>query len=182
MREIFKEIPGYERYSVSNFGNVINNLSKQKISQRKATNGYMRVNVRTGKIAYEKPKTLSVHRLVAELFIPNPEAKPYVNHIDGDKTNNHFFNLEWCTEKENSVHAYRTIKGYADVCDINLRKAQNATRKRIDVYKNGEHIGRFVGEGKTAAMLGINQKTIYNTLRGMKNRKGYSFVVTEEVV
>lgn len=69
-----------------------------------------------------------------------------------------------------------------DVCDINLRKAQNATRKRIDVYKNGEYIGRFVGEGKTAVMLGINQKTIYNTLHGMKNRKGYSFVVVEEVI
>lgn len=62
--------------------------------------GYLSVVVRR--------KTHMLHRLVAQAFIPNPEGKPFVNHIDGNKLNNHVDNLEWCTTAENNQHARET--------------------------------------------------------------------------
>ena len=65
-------------------------------------NGYLRVKI--------KNKTYSVHRLIAEAFIPNPECKPQVNHIDSDRGNNRVENLEWVTASENVLHRYRIKK------------------------------------------------------------------------
>lgn len=170
-----KQIKDFERYYVSDEGKVFNSNGKE-IGQRKASNGYLRVNLRKGDCKYEKPKTMSVHRLVAEAFIPKIEGKECINHIDGNKTNNNASNLEWCTCKENSQHIYNLNKDYRIKCNDNIIKAQEKCKKAISVYKNGIYIETFESEIIASKALGINEKTIRNGLKGKhKNKQGYTF-------
>ena len=118
LKKEWKEIKGYEgKYIVSNYGEVIslprlkqNNTEEQYVEPKELLryvnpkNGYVYVYLCNN----GRNKNARLHRLVAETFIPNPENKPQVNHIDGDKTNNKINNLEWCNQSENEKHAYRT--------------------------------------------------------------------------
>lgn len=98
MEEIWKEIKEYEGlYQVSNMGRV-KSLRKNIILKKSITyRGYEKVNLSVNNIH----KDYSVHRLVANAFIPNPDNLPQVNHKDENKTNNCVNNLEWCTQKYN---------------------------------------------------------------------------------
>jgi len=98
----FKEIEQNKTYAVSGDGDVINRETKYILKPLRSLNGYSRVSIRIG----NKKHNLSIHRLVANAFIPNPYKKPQVNHIDGVKTNNKTVNLEWSTAKDNTNHAY----------------------------------------------------------------------------
>lgn len=97
--EIWKDIDGYDGYyQVSNMGNVRNAVKSKILKQQKSRNGYLTVSLTKN----NKLTTYRVHRLVASAFIPNPDNKPSVNHIDCDPLNNKAENLEWCTAQENS--------------------------------------------------------------------------------
>lgn len=114
MKEIWKDIEGYEGlYQVSNFGEVkslertktngkgIVKIEEKILTQNITNWGYYRVALyKNGTRKYHR-----VHRLVAKAFIDNPNNKEQVNHIDGNKLNNHVSNLEWCTRLENMYHA-----------------------------------------------------------------------------
>lgn len=108
--EVWKEIPGFEgRYQVSNLGRVMSiqdNHGKYK-EQIKATRisnkGYVYVSL----FIKDRQHNVSVHHAVASAFIPNPDNKPTVNHIDGSKQNNRVDNLEWATYSENLKHAFK---------------------------------------------------------------------------
>ena len=109
--EIWKDTE-YEGYQVSNLGNV---RSKKKVlSQTDDKKGY--------KYAKVSGKRLSVHRLVAKAFIPNPLNKEQVNHINHVKYDNNVSNLEWSTQSENLKHAYDS--GRMGHCDRILRNSK----------------------------------------------------------
>lgn len=94
-------IAHYEtKYSISSEGYIQSNWNNNKLSPRKNKNGYLVVTL-------EKEQLL-VHRLVALHFIPNPYLYPQINHINGNKENNHYLNLEWCTAEQNAQHALKT--------------------------------------------------------------------------
>jgi hypothetical protein len=116
--EIWKEIEGFNgAYLVSSHGRVkscdrlvrYQNGFCKKIKSRilkpsPSSSGYPAVSLPTiGKINHHS--TRAIHRLVAEAFLDNPSLLPCVNHRDGNKTNNHLSNLEWCSYGQNSVHA-----------------------------------------------------------------------------
>lgn len=111
MKEEWKDIKGYEGfYQISNLGRV-KSLGgwcgtvkrKEKIRSTSFTHdGYEKVRL----IHQSKDKTMRVHRLVADAFIPNPDNKDTVNHIDGNKKNNIVSNLEWVDRSEQMTHAY----------------------------------------------------------------------------
>lgn len=167
MVEIWKPVKGYEGlYEVSNLGNV--KALKRTVNKGKCHRtwdehilktaidgcGYFRTNLaRNG-----TNKTFKVHRLVVEAFIPNPENKPTVNHINGDKTDNRVENLEWATQNEQMKHA----------CDMNLKRcdgehnsAHKLTFEEVKWIRE-HHIPRDsqFGSLALAARFGVHRKTI----------------------
>ena len=88
-----------EDYEITRDGRVINKHTGRTVKPQINGTGYYRVGI-CGKLQF-------VHRLVAKKYIPNPENKPQVNHKDGNKLNNCVENLEWVTNRENSIHALK---------------------------------------------------------------------------
>lgn len=149
--EEWRPVPGFEHlYHVSNIGRVKSITRYKKEKSQKNVFGYKRVNLRLP----GKSNNMGVHRLVALAFIPNPESKPYINHIDGDKANNHVSNLEWCTPAENMKHA--SLIGAMPVGSKNASaKLKEADVLAIRANKEG------LSSKQMALKYGVTENTIW---------------------
>lgn len=144
--ETWKMIDGFEKYSVSDTGNIRNNQTGKLLKGVMDDKGFIVVT-----LYGETKRTVSIHKLVAQAFIPNIEHKLTVLHIDSDKTNNDVSNLKWTNHKAHRKH------------------------KPIVASKDGiEHI--FKTQSECAEVLKIYQPTISMCLSGKRKRHaGYTF-------
>ena len=170
MKEIYVDIAGYNgKYKVSNLGNVMSmnyrgNTKKPKVLVPiKHHLGYLLVHLVDSEA---KNKIKMIHTLVAEAFIPNPEGKKFVNHIDGNKQNNRVNNLEWATSKENMNHAIRT--GLRDPHKNNHpRGADDVNSKPVLQFtKDGVFVKRWECISDAARAVGCKPGSINNNIAG----------------
>lgn len=169
MSEIWKDIPGYEGYyQISNMGNVksldraiekggrLHYIKGHPLRQSKTCHGYYII----GFSKDDKRTYNSVHRLVAELFIPNPNGYPCVNHKDEDKTNNRVENLEWCTYLYNNTYSSR------------IERVMSKRRKPVvQLSLDGRVVNRFPSAKQASIETGINYSVIAEVCKNKYGRK-----------
>lgn len=157
--EIWKDIAGYEGlYQISNLGRV---KSLPKIKGRAMTETRVLKN-QIGGTGYwaivlsknGKKKQHRIHRLIATAFIKNNDNKPFINHIDGNKLNCSIENLEWCTARENTMHALENgLRKYIET--PKGENVENAKLKQADV----DYIRKvFVPRNKRYGINALSQK------------------------
>ena len=151
-----KDIKGFEgKYGIDKKGNVYSHSrfgarSGRLLNPSTTSFGYKQV------VLYKDNKrhVRSVHRLVAEAYISNPQDKEQVNHIDGDKGNNILSNLEWCTRSENQLHAIHKLK-----VKVQRKISIDDASEIIEAYATGLFKRREI-----AKYFGVCKSTINNVL------------------
>ncbi len=153
--EEFKIIDNYDNYEVSSQGNVRNSKTKRILKPSLNRGGYLQIVL----CKNSKLKTLPVHRLTAIAFIPNPENKINIDHIDNNRLNNNVDNLRWATTQENAWNRQITCKNKSGVKGISFDKRYQKWRSRMTIDGHDIHLGYFetIEEATEARQLKANQ-------------------------
>ncbi len=155
MEEIYRTIVGYKKYEVSNFGNVRNIKFNRILKPGVDTNGYYIV------ILYNlgKRTTRKIHKLVAPIFLENPDDKKCVDHIDNNRFNNHVSNLRYATHAENSQNRQIANNNTSGSKGVNYNKNTQKWHARIMIDGIRVHLGLFENkeDAKQARVIKANQ-------------------------
>jgi hypothetical protein len=176
--ETWKDIAGYEgMYQVSNTGKIKSlkryrtNYSKLQLvpekikSLRKDPQGYLQVDLYKN----NKQDCRRIHRVVAEAFIPNPENKPTVNHIDGDRNNNDVTNLEWADHREQNIHFYENNLKSAGSIKKAIKAMNKANSKKTKCLNDGKI---YESASAAARVVGVSPSLIMRVCRGKGKTAG----------
>ena len=181
--EKYLPIEGFPDYLITSQGRVISlKYGKMKeLNQRKTYGGYMLVTLSKNGERYDK----TVHRLVAQAFIPNPENKTEVNHIDEDKTNNQVSNLEWMTHKQNLNHGSRNERAGKAISKTNgdgRRKGKNHPRARAVIgFKIDGCAIKYYKYINECEKDGFHQSGVIRCCTGeRKSHKGFEWFYADE--
>lgn len=162
---MWKKIQNYEAYSVSDSGEVRNDITGKILKQTIDRDGYHMATLHYG--LNGKRRWVGVHRLVAEAFIPNPDGLPIVNHKDENKDNNAVDNLEWCSASYSTNYGTRNYK------------TAKKLSKRVYQYEDGELVGWYDSTKLAGKFLGVNFTHIADCCRGeRKSAGGYKWSYT----
>lgn len=159
---VWKDVVGYEEYfSVSSTGEIFSKRTNKVLKQNTTKEGYKTVATKIGGRGGLN-LCFKVHRLVATAFIPNPEGKPYVNHIDGCTSNNCVSNLEWCTASENAIHAITTgLTDISHILNLNRMKRKLSDEQVIFIRENFKlPKSERLSASSIAKMFNINRTTV----------------------
>lgn len=162
--EIWKDIPDYEGYQVSNLGrgkSLFRSGRKNEIilNPLKSSNGYLKFTLSLN----GKTKQMLIHRLVAIVFIPNPENKPTVNHKFGNKWDNRASVLEWNTHAENRSHTFKF-------------KLDNVSIPVTQYDLSGIKIKNFDSIVEASEKTGANQDSIRICIKGGRLKSAGGFI------
>lgn len=169
-----------ELYSVSTNGDVRNDITGRILKPATDKHGYLYYV-----LCYQGDRrTVKAHRLVAEAWIPNPDNKPAVDHINGDKTDNRADNLRWVTNKENTnnPNTLPNLKKALSKRDAYAIGAmRNFGRSKTSVYKDGVLLGTFESQKAAAEFYGCNPGHVSECIKGKRSHcGGYVFRKVEE--
>ena len=161
--EVWLEHPSIAGLECSNFGRVREVRKTLKRFRR-----ILKVEKITAKnyskISF-KGKSYMIHRIVSEVFIPNPDNKPFINHKDGNRQNNSVINLEWCTAQENNLHAFH----------VNGRDTQHKKRS-VEIIKDGNVLHTAPSVRLAARYIKGDSSNISSCCKGLrKQHLGYYF-------
>lgn len=168
--EKWKTITTHTNYEVSSLGRVRNKTTNEFKHSTPNPQGYVNLTLYSNGVG----KTFVVHRLVAEYFIPNPDNKPLVNHIDACRHNNFTENLEWCTQSENMKHMVN-IGNNKDHNGHN-NPAAKLTEEQVKVIRNDDRPGSVLAalyDVSTNVIDNVKNGNSYKNVAGTIRAKGY---------